>query len=124
MTIGSDYFDQLQESANTMRMHIPATVSQAVADKIYSAKSRSDFELPRYITYANSIDETKFESITHISRVKVSGWQLEIVRAYKKQMNEEIVLAIIKKVGVRSRKYDSKDHRNGNNSVRIQLTRK
>lgn len=124
MTIGSDYFDQLQESANTMRMQVPATVSQAVADKIYSAKSRSDFELPRYIHYTNSIDETKFESITPIARLKISGWQLHIVRAYKKQMNEEVVLAVVKKVGVRSRKSDSSDHRNGNNSVRIQLTRK
>jgi hypothetical protein len=125
MTNGNDYFDQLQESATNLRIHVPERVSQAVIEKINLAQNRSDFDLPKNVMYVKSIDKAQLSSAVHVARVKVSGWQIEVIRATKKLVNEEVIIAIINKVGICSSKAGSKDRRNGNNSVRrLQLLRR
>ena len=124
MTQEKNYFEQLKKSAISMRLPVPEYISKAVVDKVQLIHESSSFSLPDGIAYANSTDNRRFSSRTHLARVKLSGWQLEIIIATKKSNNEEVVVAIIYKVGSSRIKTAVSDRRNGNNPVRTKSIRK
>lgn len=124
MTDNYDYLVQLKASATNLRMQIPSMISQAVVDKISLIKERSDSELPETVIYSPLSDEKRFSSTTHLARVRLAGWQLQILKATKKSDNEEILVAVINKVGALKSKPATSDHRNGNNPQRFKQSRR
>lgn len=126
MTLVKTYSEQLQISAAILRLQIPEVISKAVVDRINLIQSSLilTFPLPENIIYASSIDETKFHSETHITRVKISGWKLEILKAEKGSTGEEVIIALINKIGSIRTKIAASDHRNGNNSLRQKKIRR
>lgn len=123
MTDSINYLDQLQTSSTSLRLAIPASISQAVVDKITLIKERSSFDIPASIIYASRLDKKKFVSSIHLARVRHSGWQLEVVKAIDSN-NEEVLVTLINKVGCTRPKAAVCDHRNGNNSMRAKTIRK
>jgi|GEM_PF-2513224 len=124
MTLEKKYFEQLQTSAVSLRLQIPESISNAVVDKINLAHDRSDHVLPESIIYAKSIDQNRFHSETHLARVRLSGWQLEIVKVIKKSTDEEFAIVIINRIGSINTRKAAADRMNGNNQIRYKAMRK
>ena len=124
MTLVKNYYEQLQRSAVSLRLQIPECISRAVVNKIDLIQDRSTSVLPESIIYANSIDENRFSSQTDLGRVKLTGWQLQIVKATKKSNHEEVLVAKIIKIGSISTKVAASGRRNGNNPVRHKATKR
>lgn len=118
------YFDQLQTSAINLRMQVPSMISQAVVDKISLIQERSSDELPETVIYSPLADGKRFSSTVHLARVRLAGWQLQLVKATKKSNDEELLVAVIYKVGALKSKTAAKDHRNGNNPMRAKQMRR
>jgi len=124
MTPLKTYSEQLKISAVSLRFSIPELVSQAVVNRLVLIKERSTVDIPESIMFATSFDEEKFISSNHLANVKNGRWQLEIVSARKKFVNEEVIIAIINKVGSVRTKTSISDHRNGNNPIRNKANRR
>jgi hypothetical protein len=118
------YLVQLQTSAINLRMQVPSMISQAVADKISLVQERSGAELPETVIYSPLADEKRFSSTVHLARVRLAGWQLQLVKATKKSNEEEVLVAVVIKVGALKSKSATSDHRNGNNPRRAKQIRR
>ncbi len=124
MTSSINYLSQLKDSSTSLRLSVPNMISQAVVEKIALIEERSTTDLPENIIYSQSSDKDRFHSTVHLANVRLSGWQLEILRATKKSVDEEVLVAVINKVGACKMKNPSSDHRNGNNHMRNKVMRK
>lgn len=124
MTDNYDYLAQLKTSATNLRMQVPSMISQAVVDKISLIQERSDSELPENVIYSKLLEEERFTSTTHLARVRLAGWQIELIKAAKKSTGEEIIVAVINKVGSLKYKSATNDRRNGNNPMRAKQSRR
>ena len=124
MTDNYDYLAQLKTSATNLRMQVPSMISQAVVDKISLIQERSDSELPGNVIYSKLLEEERFTSKVHLARVRLAGWQLELVKATKKSNSEEIIVAVIHKVGTLKSKTTTNERRNGNNPMRAKQIRR
>lgn len=124
MTDGINYLSQLQISSTSLRLTVPDLISQAVVNKIMLLQDRSEHKLPENIIYCTSIDELKFQSPVHLANVRLSGWQIKIVNATEKSLNNDVMIAIIHKVGSVKTRTAVSDHHNGNNPVRARSIRK
>lgn len=124
MTDSTNYNVQLQASAESLRLPVPGVITNAIVDKISLIQDRASFELPESIIYAKAVDSRKYISSTHVVRVRASGWQFEIVKASSKSGNEDILIAIVKKIGSTCVKQSVRDYRDGNNPIRARVLRK
>jgi len=124
MALVKNYFEQLKISAVSLRLQIPESISNAVVAKVNLTQDRSVIALPESIIYANAIDEKRFYSETHLANVNQRGWQLEIVKVIKKATDEEVVVAVINKIGSIRTRSAASDHRNGNNAIRQKAIRR
>lgn len=124
MTENINYCDQLETSAISLRLQVPKTISQGIAQKVSLIRERSTLEFPENIIYASFVDKKKFYDPTHLANVKLSGWHFEIVKAEQKVVGQDIIIVLIKKIGTVKTKVAASDHRNGNNPIRNKAIRK
>lgn len=124
MTDSINYYDQLETSSISLRLQVPNTISQRIAKKISLIREHSTLEFPDNIIYASFFDKAKFYSSTYLAKIKLSGWNFEIVKAEQKVLGQEVIIVVIKKNGFAKTRTGVSDHRNGNNPVRARAIRK
>jgi hypothetical protein len=124
MTLVKSLLEQLKISAVSLRLQIPESISSAVVTKVNLTQDRSVHTLPESIIYAESIDEKRFHSETHLANVNQRGWKLEIVKVIRKTTDEEVFVAVINKIGSIRTRFAASDHKNGNNPIRQKAIRR
>lgn len=126
VTPEENYLKQLSKSADSLKLPIPEHISQAIVEKITALQGSSKFLLPESILYTQFMDTTKFptSSHSHLSKVKLGGWQLEILKVVTATEDKEILLAFVTRVGSTCKKPVAVDHRNGNTPARSKAIRR
>lgn len=123
MTLETNYLEMIKKSAEANRIVIPEFIHIGVCSKLERLTLRNKADFPKNVIYSECFTERKVHSSIHLGSVRQSGWQVDILKVVTKKDEDPIITLCITKKGASRNKHAVVDHKNGNNSGRIKVSK-